>query len=72
MGNNLIFIDTFQIFVSGSFLILILRRIKSVIDGVPMDGVASLRIHSGPDIRTDKHILRFAYVVTFSLVVLVH
>lgn len=43
-----------------------------MIDGVPMDGVASLRIHSGPDIRTDKHILRFAYVVTFSLVVLVY
>jgi len=36
--------------------------IKSVIDGRAMDGVGSLRIHCGPDIRTDKHVLRWTEV----------
>ena len=29
-----------------------------MIDEMPMDGIGSLRIHCGPDMRTDQHILR--------------
>lgn len=36
--------------------------IKSVIDGRPMDGVSSLRIHSGPDMMGDKHLIRWTEV----------
>jgi len=33
--------------------------IKSVIDGKAMDGVPSLRIHSGPDMRSESHLIRW-------------
>ncbi len=33
--------------------------IKSFIDGKAMDGVQSLRIHSGPDMRSDTHLIRY-------------
>lgn len=36
--------------------------IKSVIDGRAMDGVSSLRIHSGPDMMGDKHLIRWTEV----------
>ena len=32
----------------------ILHRIKSVLDGKAMDGISSLRIHSGPDMTQDR------------------
>ena len=32
--------------------------IKSFIDGKPMDGVPSLRIHCGPDMRSESHLIR--------------
>ena len=35
--------------------------IKSFIDGKAMDGVPSLRIHSGPDMRSDSHLIRYIY-----------
>ena len=37
--------------------------IKSVIDGKAMDGVPSLRIHSGPDMRSESHLIRYLILV---------
>jgi len=36
--------------------------IKSVIDGQPMDGISSLRIHSGPDMMGETHLIRWTEV----------
>jgi len=36
--------------------------IKSVLDGKPMDGISSLRIHSGPDMTQDRCLIRWTEV----------
>jgi len=36
--------------------------IKSVLDGRAMDGIGSLRIHCGPDMRSETHLLRWTEV----------
>ena len=41
--------------------------IKSFIDGKAMDGVPSLRIHSGPDMRSDSHLIRYLYIFFYFL-----
>ena len=47
-------------YFAGQKLLNFFSRIKSVIDGTPMDGIHSIRIRkSGPEAAGDKHLVRW-------------